>query len=98
MSCEPTVLHALFRPRLLVRAARLGVDEYNRNKFLRRILKVSDAPGHARALSALILLESEIEAARQARHGAYSYARHVEILIAILAEARLLRLSTEGCG
>lgn len=74
------------------------MEDYNRNKTLRRVLKVSEPPSHARALSALILVEAEVDAARQARHGAYSYAHHVEVLIALLAESRLLRISTEACG
>ncbi|WP_435167714.1 DUF6477 family protein [Falsirhodobacter sp. 1013] len=81
-----TLLAALSRPRLLVRAARLGIEDYRRDRDLRRLTD------HARPESALPrLLEQEavMEATRMAGDASYCVARHVELLIALMAEARL---------
>ncbi|MDB6453117.1 DUF6477 family protein [Falsirhodobacter sp. 20TX0035] len=81
-----TLLATLSRPRLLVRAARLGIEDYRRDRDLRRLTD------HARPESALPqLLEKEavMEATRMAGDASYSVARHVELLIALMAEARL---------
>ncbi|MDP1669466.1 DUF6477 family protein [Phaeovulum sp.] len=80
----------LRRPRLLIRAARLGLGAYNRTRDLRRLVHVQDTPTPERALKALILAEAELEEIRCAGAAHYSLARHVEVLIALLAESRLL--------
>jgi hypothetical protein len=84
-------LNALRRPRLLIRAARHGLTEYNRNRDLRRVMRAEPAAGPARVVARLMALEAEQEAIRQAGDAAYSVARHVEVLIALMAEAALLR-------
>lgn len=81
----------LRRPRLMIRAARLGVDDYRRDRDLRRLLGVNLMPAPAEALPALLAAEAEVETVRRDRGRNYSIARHVELLIAMLAEARLLR-------
>lgn len=85
-----TLLSALRRPRLLIRAARFGLNDYNRDRDLKRLMKVSRAPSPARALDGLIETEARMEATRKAGDASYSVARHVEILIALMSEARLL--------
>lgn len=81
----------LKRPALLARAARFGVDYYRRSVHLRRILQCETLPGHGAAIMQLLEMDSEIEALRRAGSASYRPARHVEILIAIMGEAHLLR-------
>ena len=85
-----TRLDALRRPRLLVRAARLGVADFNRDRDLARLVGGMRAPTPERAVQQLMEHETQIEETRRAGDAAYSVSRHVEILIALMAEARLL--------
>ncbi|WP_226550720.1 MULTISPECIES: DUF6477 family protein [Celeribacter] len=90
MNDVTTLLNALRRPRLLIRAARFGLNDYNRNRDLKRVMRTSTAPSPSRALSALIEEEAKIEETRRAGDATYSVKRHVELLIALMGEARLL--------
>ncbi|MEL6206957.1 MAG: DUF6477 family protein [Pseudomonadota bacterium] len=83
-------LHAIRRPRLLIRAARHGMEDYNRNRDLKRILRGTALPGPSAALPQLMDLEAVQEQTRQRGDAGYSIASHLEILIALMAEARLL--------
>ncbi|WP_421704149.1 DUF6477 family protein [Aliiroseovarius sp.] len=85
-----TLLANLRRPRLLIRAARFGLTDYNRDRDLKRVMKVTRAPSPAKAVDGLIETEARMEATRKAGDASYSVARHVEVLIALMAEARLL--------
>ena len=85
-----TLLANLRRPRLLIRAARFGLTDYNRDRDLKRVMKVPRAPSPAKAVDGLIETEARMEATRKAGDASYSVARHVEVLIALMAEARLL--------
>ncbi len=85
-----SMLGALRRPRLLIRAARFGADEYKRGTALRRLLK-TEALSHGAALMRLMAVEAELEEARQAGNANYSVARHVDVLIAMMGEARLMK-------
>ncbi|SPH17772.1 hypothetical protein DEA8626_01299 [Defluviimonas aquaemixtae] len=80
----------LRRPRLLIRAARAGLQEYNRNRDLKRLTRLADAPSPDRALRLLIEEEARIEATRKAGEAGYSLSRHIELLIAMMGELRLL--------
>lgn len=86
-----TMLQNLRRPRLLIRAARHGVEEYRRDLHLTRILGVSAPRRSAPVMMRLMELEAELNTARLAESAAYSVARHVDVLIALMGEARLLR-------
>lgn len=79
----------LRRPRLLIRAAHHGLADYNRNRDLRRLL-AGQAPTPREAVARLIDEERALEDARKDGGRAYSVARHVDVMIAILAEMRLL--------
>ncbi|MDR9483988.1 MAG: DUF6477 family protein [Sediminimonas sp.] len=87
-------LDTLRRPRLLIRAARIGLQEYRRDLHLRRLLSCGGTWHSGKALHALIELEETLNLQRREGAAAYSACRHVDILIAMMAEARLLR-STE---
>jgi len=83
------------RPRLLLRTARIGLQEYRRESDLRRVLRLPAAPPPGPAtVRALIELEAQLEATRlRPAHGigdTWRPARHVEVMIALMAEAQLL--------
>ncbi|MEM1430082.1 MAG: DUF6477 family protein [Pseudomonadota bacterium] len=78
------------RPRLLVRAARYGLQDYNRNRDLRRILRGESLPSPAHSLPRLMDLEAVQEDTRRRGDAGYSASKHLEIIIAIMAEARLI--------
>ncbi|HHH89073.1 MAG TPA: hypothetical protein ENK45_00745 [Aliiroseovarius sp.] len=84
------VLKSLRRPRLLIRAARFGLAEYNRERDLKRLMRATRAPSPRRAMEGLLALEAELEAGRKNGAASYSVARHVEALIALMAESRLV--------
>ncbi|SNS41627.1 DUF6477 family protein [Tropicimonas sediminicola] len=84
-----TTLTNLRRPRLLLRAARMGMASYNRGRDLKRITRGDVADSSGRVLPRLLALEEDLEHRRCSGDAGYSPARHVDILIALMAEARL---------
>lgn len=83
------------RPMMLLRTARIGMQDYDRVRDLKRVLRLpaTPAPGPA-TLAALLDLEA-LHEDRRTRPPAevgnpWRAARHVEILIALMAEAKLL--------
>jgi len=86
-----TRIATLKRPSLLARAARFGVDDYRRDIHLRRILGHENLPRSGPALVQLLDVEAVMNSQRQTDDASYRPARHIEILIAILGEAQLLR-------
>ena len=84
-----SLLRDLRRPRLLVRAAQFGTSEYRRDRDLGRIVR-GEAPAPGEALGYLIDEESRLEETRRSGCATYSFARHIEVLAAMLGEARLL--------
>ena len=80
----------LRRPRLLIRAARAGLADYNRTRDLKRLTRASSAPSPDRAVTWLIAEEERLEETRRQGDAGYSLSHHIEILIAMMAEARLL--------
>jgi hypothetical protein len=91
-----SLLASLHRPRLLMRAARIGADDYRRAGHLARILGYGTLPRHGEALMRLIDVEADLEQQRTGTEAGYSIARHVDVLIAIVAEARALRAAQAG--
>ena len=86
-----SILSTLHRPRLLIRAARAGALEYNRNRHLQRLLGYGALPRTAPALMRLIELERGLNEKRTDDDAGYSLTRHLDVLIAIVGEAQLLR-------
>ncbi len=84
-------LESLKRPRLLIRAARIGAAEYRRGAHLERVLGYGSKPRNAEALTRLLDLEADHEARRRENPASYSLAGHVDVLIAMVGEARVLR-------
>jgi len=91
-----SILATLHRPRLLMRAERFGAQEYRRTSHLPRLLGYGTVPRHGDALMRLIDMEIELERQRVAQEAAYRVVSHVDVLIAIVAEARLLRAAQSG--
>lgn len=81
-------LAALRRPPMLVRAARFGATDYSRERDLRRLLGTHVPPAPEQAITRLLRQEARIEETRRSGAVSYSAARHVELLAAVMAEAR----------
>jgi hypothetical protein len=90
MSEIMSALDSLRRPRLLIRAARHGMSDYSRERTLTRLIEGEKTLGPEAAVRMLMQAEARVEMDRQKDDGTYSVARHVELLIAIMSEARLL--------
>ncbi|SFK64202.1 DUF6477 family protein [Shimia haliotis] len=88
-----TLLNTLRRPRLLMRAARAGCNEYRRDAHLHRHLGPGKLPKHSTALRRLIEKEDSLNTARKQKATSYSLVAHVDVLIALMGEARLLRMT-----
>ena len=86
-----TMLNTLRRPRLLMRAARIGADDYRRSVHLPRLLGYGGLPRHGAALMRLIEIEAGLNEQRVVEDSSYSLLRHIDVLIAIVGEARTLR-------
>ena len=85
------MLSDLRRPRLLIRAARIGAHDYRRDPHLLRILGYGTLPRPGAALMQLFEIEAELEDRRKAGDTGYAVSRHVEILVAMMGEARAIR-------
>jgi len=90
-----SMLNKLHRPRLLMRAAKIGAEEYRRTTHLPRILGFGLLPRHGTALLKLMEIEAELNAQRKIGDAGYSLVRHVDVLIAMVGEARFLKSATD---
>lgn len=86
-----SILNTLHRPRLLIRAARIGAEDYRRAAHLPRVLGYGQFPRHGAALMRLMELEVDLNTLRLDEDSSYSLLRHIDILIAIIGESRILR-------
>ncbi|MBP9183190.1 MAG: hypothetical protein KBF78_08675 [Fuscovulum sp.] len=89
MSDIRKILTEMRRPAMLMRAARLGMADYNRGRWLKRLAGGETAP--ERTVPRLLSVEEQLEETRLAGDASYSITQHIEVLIALLAEASLLR-------
>ncbi len=90
MTHPTTSLSDLRRPSLLIRAARHGLLDYRRERDLRRLVAPEATRSSERAVAELMAAEHRSEVERQSGEAGYSLTRHIEILIALMAETRLL--------
>ena len=88
-----TMLQQIRRPRLMMRAARIGAEDYRRQAHLPRLLGYGGLPRHGAAVMKLMQMESELEQQRTDGDAGYSLIRHLDVLIALVGEARVLRAS-----
>ncbi len=87
------MITALRRPRLLTRAAKIGAQDYNRDRHLQRILGYGRLPGTGSALIRLLEMERDVNLLREDDDAAYSLVRHLDLLIALVGEAQLYQAS-----
>ena len=85
-------LVAMRRPRLLIRAAHFGLSDYRRDRDLPRVTRQTTVPSPERALATLLVEEERLDLSRRNEEAGYSLARHIDVLIAVIAEARLIPL------
>jgi len=88
-----TQISRLKRPTLLVRTARHGMEDYSRVIHLRRMLKTHLLPGPAQAIMKLMEIEGMVNELRLAKRAEYSVARHIELIVALMCEAQILKAS-----
>lgn len=81
-------LACLRRPRLLIRAARCGQDDYSRGRDLKRLVDAQILNRPEAVLLHLYRTEAQLDEERRAGVAHYDLTRHVEVLIALMAEAR----------
>lgn len=86
-------LNAVRRPKILIRAARAGLAEYRRDRDLKRVLKTPGPAGERNALVPLLAEEARVEELRRAGDATYSVQRHITVLTALIAEARIGRVA-----
>lgn len=86
-------LSALRRPPLLIRAARIGLHDYRREVHLRRLFRDGPLPQSGLAVRRLLETEAMLDAERRLAATGYSPARHVDVLIAMMGEARAMHLA-----
>lgn len=91
-----SMLMSIRRPRLLIRAARAGAQEYCRDRHLPRLIGYGTPPRATAAILQLIDLERSLDDRRRAADAGYSLTRHLDVLIALIGEAQLLRASQPG--
>jgi hypothetical protein len=83
-----TIVEQLQRPKMLIHAARMGMTDYRRDRDLRRLGHISVPP--EQALPHLLYAEEQAEDKRRRGDLGYSPLHHIDLLIAVLAELRLL--------
>lgn len=83
-------LRTMKRPAMLIRAARHGVRDYNRQRDLRRLTRVAVPKTPEGALPLLLALEEKVEERRVTEDTNYSLPRHVDLLIAVIGEGMAL--------
>lgn len=90
MTDPNTLLANLRRPRLLIDAAHLGIADYRREQTLGRLLPEGPDIEHGGMFQSLAAREATMNAERRAGGATYSVARHIELLVAMIVEARRL--------
>lgn len=87
MSNIYSILNTLHRPKILLRAAKFGLSEYCRERDLSRII-----PHHSSSDATVKqLLSKELQLEQNRLNGEINYCvtRHIEVLVALLAEVKL---------
>ena len=84
-------LRGIRRPAILVQAGSIGARTYRRGPALRRILGKAPPSRSAVVLVQLIDIEADLNARRKKTDAGYNLVRHIEVMIALNAEAAILR-------
>jgi hypothetical protein len=88
-----SMMDRLKRPKLLIRAARMGAEDYKRETHLPRVLGYGQLPKAADALMRLMQREAALNDQRKTQDASYSLPCHLDVLIAMVGESRILRAS-----
>lgn len=88
-----SLVSTLRRPKILIRAARIGMENYRRGPHLARVIGHGVLPRHGQALVQLMDIEGVLNEQRQNNDAGYSVVRHVDAMIALMGEAQLFRAS-----
>lgn len=83
------MLARLRRPKLLAKAAHYGAERYTRDRHLPFDLRIEGQTGKALVMQ-LMMQEAELNRMRKEGSANYPLRRHVQMLIALVAEARAL--------
>lgn len=84
------VLKDITRPSILMRAARISLTSYSRDRDLKRIFRVQYLPQPRQVLERLVHQETELEEARKTGNAAYDLKFHIQVMTALLQELHLL--------
>lgn len=95
MANASQLLSSLRRPGLLIRAARHGIPNYERSRALTRLVSDHAQLTPETILNALLKSEAEIEEHRRTGSQIYSIAKHIELLVALMVEARHATVRTK---
>lgn len=93
-----TMLQSLRRPSLLIRAARHGQADYRRERDLKRLIPFSRIPGPREAIVRLLEEEATLNETRKQGESHYDVLRHVQVMIALVGEAALIKASKSMRG
>jgi len=89
MSFHANLTH-MKRPRILVKAAQICAQTYEREKVLKRILHCTSLPTHAGAIAKIQEHEELQNEARLTGDASYKVQHHITLLGALLGEMQLL--------
>ena len=78
------------RPRILIKAAKIGLQYYKREKNLKILLKTNQTPTPETAIAWLVDAESSLNKDREKGAASYSLEQHIALLTALLNEMCLL--------
>mgnify|MGYP000580644773 CR=1 FL=1 len=90
MTFKNDTLNAIRRPKILVRAAKIGLEWYRRERDLTKVIHAMTTPAPERAGERLVAAERGLEKVRGTGQANYDVQRHIAVLTALLGEARLL--------
>ncbi len=91
------IFQKILRPKILMQAAKIGLQNYRRETDLKKILGARALSNHSQNISQLSDREIELEEARKSGNAAYDMNKHIQIMTALLQELYLLpkdRLTT----
>jgi hypothetical protein len=94
MTDAATLTANLRRPKILLRAARLGMQDYRRDRDLKRL--VHSPYKSEETITQLIDTEQAMEDNRKNNDLGYSFIKHIEVMIALLCEVNLLPRKYQG--
>jgi hypothetical protein len=88
MSVHSTIAQTT-RPRILVKAAKISAQHYERTMMLGKILRTTKLPSHASAITLLTEREEALNEARLIHDASYRIQHHITVLSALMGEMHL---------